>query len=127
MWNCSTICGTETRLQDLFHFLGSCSTFLGRCSTNCGTFPQKSGNVPLFVGLLGYCPKVYPQGATFYPTVRHFTPMWNVLPQGTTFHPKVRHFTPRYDILPLRHFAPGTTLCPKVRHFTLMMSPRRYE
>ena len=39
---CSTICGTETRLQDLFRFLGS-------CSTNCGT-------VPLCVGLLGYCP-----------------------------------------------------------------------
>ena len=34
---CSTICGTETRLQDLFHILG-------RCSTNCGT-------VPLFVEL----------------------------------------------------------------------------
>ena len=31
---CSTICGTEIRLQDLFHFLGG-------CSTNCGTAPQK--------------------------------------------------------------------------------------
>ena len=50
---CSTIFGTETRFQDLFHFLGSCSTFLGRCST-------KSGTVPLCVGLLGYCQ--YPRG-----------------------------------------------------------------
>ena len=38
---CSTICWSETRLQDLFHFMGSCSTFSGRCSTNCGTVPQK--------------------------------------------------------------------------------------
>ena len=38
---CSTICGTETRLQDQFHFLGRCSTFLRRCSINCGTVPQK--------------------------------------------------------------------------------------
>ena len=36
---CSTICGTETCLLDLFHFLGSRSKFLGRCSTNCGTVP----------------------------------------------------------------------------------------
>ena len=38
---CSTICGTETRLQDLLHFFGSCSTFSGSCSTNCGTVPKK--------------------------------------------------------------------------------------
>ena len=40
---CSTICGTETHLQDLFHFLGRCSTFLRHCSINCGTVPQKVG------------------------------------------------------------------------------------
>ena len=27
--HCSTICGTETRLQDMFNFFGSYSTFLG--------------------------------------------------------------------------------------------------
>ena len=31
---CPTICGTETRLEDLFHFFRS-------CSTNCVTVPQK--------------------------------------------------------------------------------------
>ena len=41
LWNCSTICGTVTRSQYLFHFSGSCCTFLGHCSTNCGTISQK--------------------------------------------------------------------------------------
>ena len=42
------ICRSETRLQDLFHFLGSFSILLERCPTSCGT-------VRLCVGLLRYC------------------------------------------------------------------------
>ena len=48
---CSTILGTETCLQDLFHFFESYSNFLGCCSTNFGTVPQK---VELFHFVSGF-------------------------------------------------------------------------
>ena len=48
MLNLATICGSETRLQDLFHIFGT--LFHKKC--NCSI---KIGTVPLCVGLLGYC------------------------------------------------------------------------
>ena len=58
LWNCSTVSGTVTRFERLFHFLGAVPHFLRHSSTNCGTVPQKSGIVPLCVGLFGYCPSL---------------------------------------------------------------------
>ena len=56
MWNCSTICGTETRFQHLFHFLRSCSTFFGTLFHKLWNCSAKSGTVSLRVSHLGYCP-----------------------------------------------------------------------